>query len=50
MNWYQAVTAAICITKPTDTTTLHTDIDKRRPIRSAIGAATKAPMRVPIES
>lgn len=50
ITWYHAVTAAIWITKPIDTTTHHIDTDIRRPSRSAMGAAISAPIRVPMES
>lgn len=47
--WYQAVSAEICITKPMAQMIHHKDTESLRPTLSAIGAAIRAPIRVPID-
>jgi hypothetical protein len=49
MTWYQADTAAIWMTKPTEVTRHQKLMEGRRPTLSAIGAATRAPIKVPME-
>jgi len=49
MTWYHAVFAAIWMMKPIETMRDQKEIDGFRPNLSATGAATRAPIRVPIE-
>lgn len=47
-TWYHLYSVVICTMTPTQKTMLQTTIQARRPNLSAIGAAIRAPMRVPM--
>ena len=50
MIWYQWVDEEICTIRPTEKTRHQKVTENRLPILSAMGAATSAPIKVPMES